>query len=313
MFLVLEGKHLLNHRLILRNIKESYTWESRLKSTNDLLHLGPEKFEDAVKGYGKIVEILLRHLYKEVFLTIPYRKKREVFEVEEKVSGGKPFEKLGLGQMIRIFSRSSLFDHINKLLKVRIDPAQLNEINDLRVKLTHYDEDVKESKVDRVREYTTDILLQFKLIREDPEKVVEIKEKPTEPDALKIMKENLARELRKIRLEVFGRGKTIIEESYGVESGDGWYSQVEIKAEIVGIYLDEHNMLNVLVKVLQAYMPESFYASNEEEEGYDRVRSKVKEIIRDIDPNIEQNLKVLILDEEGWSRVENSSYEFSAD
>ena len=296
---------------ILRNIKESYTWESRLKSANDLLHLGPEKFEDAVKGYGKIVEILLRLLYKEIILTIPYKKKKEVFEVEKKVSSGKPFEKLGLGQMISIFSRSSLLDHINNLLKTRIDPKRLNEINDLRVKLTHYDEDVKENKVDQVREYTTDVLLQFKLIREDPEKVIEIKKQPTESDALRKIMENLARELRKIRLGVFGRDKTIIEEIYGVESGDGWYSQVEMKAEIIGIYLDEHNMFNVLVRVLQAYMPVSFYASTEEEEVYNRVRLKVREIIKDIDPNIEQNLKVLILDEEGWSNMENSGYEFS--
>lgn len=292
----------MNFMRMLENIKKSYNWEEKLNSANDLFHLGPKKFEDAVKRYGKIFEILIGYLYKEIIPTLPYKKKKSVFETEKEVGKGKAFDKLGLGQMIRVFSRSSLFEHVNRLCKTQIlDSQQLEKINAFRVEQTHYDEDIRENKVDQIREYTTTVLLQLKLIAKDPEKMIEI-EGTKESDARLIRMQGLQRILKKIRLGLIE--KAFVQYRELLERGNGWIADAEIQGEIAGAYLSADETFTILVRVFELLdVPE-----NEDEAVYEGLSSKVRETIESIAPEAKQKLKILFFDEVNESGLAGSAH-----
>jgi len=293
---------------MLDNVNRAFDWEGKLKSANDLFHQGSDKFGNAAQDYSKIFEFLLRFLYKELIMVIPHQDKEKVIETEKKISKGMPAGKLGLGKLIALFSESNLFGSVNKALRSTLfDSRRLNEINEFRIDQTHYVYEAElKNQVDDIRKYTTEVLLKLNLIRNDPDEAIQFTV-VQKPDIQKRIQENQLRKLRKIRLGLASGDKTIVEEWYEVFKNE-WSSYIEIKAEIVGLYL-EHDTFVVLVRVIHAYMPEDFYASDEEENAYNRIRSKVLGIIEEIDPEIEPNLKILVFNE--WSEVEKIAFEFS--
>jgi len=294
---------------VLKNLTKSFNWESRLKSANDVFYQGEEKFSLAVKEYGKILEILLRLIYKETIMVIPQEKKSKIFEVEQKIGKGKlPTEKFGFGQLIGLFSKSSLFKTVKKLSGTdALDPKRLNEINGFRIDQTHYDEEIVRNEVDEIRTYTTDVLLRLQLITKDPDEPIEIRKermkRELEREAKRERMEKLRRMLDRIRLGLVG--KTSIDQNYEIipdPFGSKSY-HIEVEAEIVGIYLEINETINAIVRAV-------WHAADEDviEEAYEKLISEILETIEKIEPEIKQNLKILVFDETYGSDLEKAAY-----
>jgi hypothetical protein len=286
---------------ILGNIRKASNWENDLVSANDLFHLGPKKFEDAVKRYGKILEVLLRLLYKEISMIVPPNQKQTMVLAENKISEGKKaIGNFGLGQLIALFSKSGLFNLTKKCSGFdTLDPAELNKINSFRIDQTHYFEDIVRSQVDEIKKYTTGVLLQFGLITRDPEKVLEIQKEAKEPDVRQQRMEGMQHVLRKIRLELIEKEK--IELNYPLDRGDGWYGDVQTKAEILGVCIGKDETFTVFVRVLEVLAP-----IDEEEDAYQSLGARAAEIIADIVPETKEKLRILFFDERNGSRFESA-------
>ena len=299
----------MNYKRVLKNLTKSFNWESRLKSANDVFYQGEEKFSLAVKEYGKILEILLRLIYKETIMVIPQAKKSKIFEVEQKIGKGKlPTEKFGFGQLIGLFSKSSLFKTVKKLSGTdALDPKRLNEINGFRIDQTHYDEEIVRNEVDEIRKYTTDVLLRLQLITKDPDEPIEIRKermkRELEREAKRERMEKLRRMLDRIRLGLVG--KTSIDQNYEIipdPFGSKSY-HIEVEAEIVGIYLEIDETVTALVRA-------DWHAGDEDviEEAYEKLISEIRETVERIEPEIKQNLKILVFDETYGSDLEKAAY-----
>lgn len=299
----------MNYKRVVRNLTKSFNWESRLRSANDVFYQGEEKFSLAVKEYGKILEILLRLIYKETIMVIPQEKKSKIFEVEQKIGKGKlPIEKFGFGQLIGLFSKSSLFKLVKKLSGTdALDPKRLNEINGFRIDQTHYDEEIVKNEVDEIRKYTTDVLLKLQLITKDPDEPIEIRKermkRELDREAKRERMEKLRRILDRIRLGLVG--KTSIDQNYEIIPdlfGSKSY-HIEVEAEIVGIYLEIDETVTALVRA-------SWHASDDDviEEAYEKLISEMRETIEKIEPKIKQNLKILVFDETYGSDLEKHAY-----
>lgn len=277
---------------MLRDLRKSHEWEDQLKTANDLFYMGPKKYEDALRRYTKILEILLRQLYKETLPTLPREKKAKVFEAEEDVGKEKAFEKLGLGQMIGVFSRSSLFEHVNKHFKTHVlEPKLLNDANDFRIEQTHYDDDAVRHEVDQIRQYVTTILLEFKLISKDPEtEMIPRPTKTSEDLGVKQRRlENLQRIVKKLRLGLVDN--PIVKDQELLEGEPGYFCDVQVEGEIVGVILASDENFVVMVKVLTAQGPE------EEEPTYEILSTKVRETIEGIAPEVKQRFRILFFNE----------------
>jgi hypothetical protein len=287
---------------IIKSIKRSSDWEDKLKSANNLFHMGPKQFSAAVNQYGKIVEILLGSLFKEIIVVILPKEKKGILAIEAEVGRGKAFGDFGLGQMIRVFSKAKIFNLINETLKDRIfDVERLSNINNFRIDQTHYDEEITRNKVDDIRKDTTDILLKLGLIAKDPDATVTTQKVSSESEAQRQRKEMLKRLLSKIRLGLIE--KEMIELNYPLDRGNGWYGDVQAKAEIIGVYLDDKETFTVVVRVLEVLIP-----VDEEEDAYQSMSTKVREIIESIAPETKQKLKILFFAEYDGSGLEGSAY-----
>lgn len=299
----------MSYERVRKNLMKSFNWESKLKSANDVFYQGEEKFSLAVKEYGKILEILLRLLYKETIMVIPQKKKSEIFQVEQKIGKGEsPTEKFGFGHLIGLFSKSSLFKTVKKLSGTDgLDPKRLNEINGFRIDQTHYDEGIVRNKVDQIRRYTTDVLLKLQLITKDPDEPIEIRKER--------MKQELEREEKRERMEKLRRildrirlglvGKTSIDQNYEIipdPFGSKSY-HIQVEAEIVGIYLGSDETVTTLVRA-------DWHASDDDviEEAYEKLISEIRETIEKTEPEIKQNLKILVFDETYGSDLEKAAY-----
>jgi hypothetical protein len=97
-------------------------WEQSLRDGNDLFHFGPAKYEDAVKRYSKVLELLLRHLHDELLPTLKFKKRNDILQAELKAGQNKEFEKFTFGQVIEVFSQSGLFDYVNNYLDCFLFP-----------------------------------------------------------------------------------------------------------------------------------------------------------------------------------------------
>lgn len=285
----------MNFKRILKNIKATHNWEKELKNANVLFRLGEENLEDAIKRYGKILEVLLRALYKELSMNIPPKRKSELVLAEKKVGRGRPIIKFGLGQMIGIFREAKLFNDVNKGLNSKIlDPVVLDEINAFRIDQTHYDEDILKSKVNEFRESTTHLLLELRLITGDPDEEIEIAKKRIADEAKREARlkriNKLQHLLERIRLGLIKNA--VVQGHQILDNTEGWYADIEVEGEILGACIEKGETLSVIVRVTKAFAP-----VDEEEKAYETLASEVRTRIEGITPETKQKMRILFFDE----------------
>ena len=293
---------------MLEHTKKTADWTSKLVSANNLFHQGPSQYSAAVNQFGKIIEILLRHLFQEISIILPPKDRTDFLRFEGQVGKGRPFGNFGLGQMIDFFSKAGIFVLLNGFLKESVlVSADLNTINDFRVGQTHFDEKIERGKVDKIREDTTNILLKLGLTEKDPETIEVAKAKVQEDKKIQNeMLEGLKRILTKIRCGLLENAT--VEFWSPLDRGDGWSSVVEAKAEIAGIYIDKNKLFTVIVRVLEVQTP-----LDEEEQAHQDLSSKVREIIVRIAPEVKEKLKILFFAEYEGQIIEGSGLEGSAE
>lgn len=273
---------------MLENIRKASDWENKLVSANNLFHQGPSQYSAAVNQYGKIIEILLRHLFQEISVILPPKERTSFLQFEGHIGKGKPFGNFGLGQMIDFFSNVGMFALLNNFLKDDLFvPTRLNDINNFRIDQTHYDEIIEKTKVDDIRKDTTRILLRLRLIMKDPEivetaKVEALDGKKTQKERI----EGLQRILTKIRCGLLENA--MVEFWSPLDREDGWSAVVEVKAEITGAYVDKDEHFIVIVRVLELQTP-----LDGEEEAYQDLSSKVREIIGSIASETKGKLEIV--------------------
>ena len=241
---------------IIQNVKEASNWEKSLRDGNDLLHFGSAKFEDAVKRYCKILELLLRYLHKEIIPALRIKERNDILQAEFEAGQDKPFEEFTFGQEIAVFSKSSLLEFVNtNLISANIlDATKLRNLNNLRKEVTHHDESTATSDIDNAREYVTNVLLALRLIDEDPEKPRKIPRGSTELAAKKKRLANLRDVVRTIRVGLIE--KAHFEVWLEMEKDYGWHAQASIKGEIIGAYLASDETFSVVINVLDCEGPE---------------------------------------------------------
>jgi hypothetical protein len=280
----------LDFTRILKNIEISGNWEQSLRDANDLFHFGPAKFEDAVKRYSKILELLLRYFHKEIVPTLPSRKRADVLRAETGAGKDKPFEKFTFGQEIDVFLRSGLFEHINKLCNSPIlDEKRLRQINTLRTEVTHHDSTTALAEVDDARKYVTSILLRLNLINADPEKPVEIPSEAKEPDVKKRRIENLRNTVRAMRIGLID--KAYFDECFDMEKDYGWHAAGVIKGEIVGVHVAPDEAIEAIVNVLEFEHPDE-----DPSEVFEHLAIKVLETLTSVAPVTKDKLRILFFD-----------------
>lgn len=301
----------MNFQRILKNIKVAHSWEKELKNANALFLLGEENLEDAVKRYGKILEVLLRALYKELSMNIPPKRKSELVLAEKTVGRGRPIIKFGLGQMIGIFREAKLFNDVNKGLNSKIlDPVVLDEINAFRVDQTHYDEDILKSKVNEFRESTTHLLLELGLITRDPEEKIGIAKKRIVDEAKREARlkriSKLQHTLKRLRLGLIE--DAVVQGHEILDSTEGWYADIEVEGEILGACIGQDETLSVMVRVTKAFAP-----ADEEEKAYETLASEVRTRIEGIAPEIKQKMRILFFDETAGSGLASAYASWTTD
>jgi len=109
-----------------------------------------------VTKYGKIIELLLRDLFREISIILPPRERTGFLQLEMQIGKSRPFGKFGLGEMIDFFSKSEIFSLLNNFLRNTIfNSNRLNDINSYRIDQTHYDVEILKAEVDNIRKDVT--------------------------------------------------------------------------------------------------------------------------------------------------------------
>lgn len=273
---------------MLENLKKVADWKGRLISANDLFNQGSSQYSAAVNQYGKIIDLLLRELCREMYAILPPKEKANFPQIEDQIAGGNPFGDFTLGQSIDFFSKTGLFQKLNALLGGAIfDDARLRAVNNYRVDQTHYDKKIEKLEVDNIRKDITDILLGLKLIEKDPEEVIVAKTSDKNMKAnQKEHLEDLQRMIIKIRCGLLNNSAIQFWEH--IDRQDGWSGEINVEAEITGVYMDSDERIVLLVRVLELETPEG-----EEDTGYDIVGKRVRDIIAKIAPELKEKIRIL--------------------
>lgn len=286
---------------LLAAIKGKSDWESKLISANYLFHQGSSQYESAVNKYGKIIELLLRELFREISLVLPPKEKTNFLTIESQIGHGKPFGNFGLGETISFFSQTKIFDLLNGYVKSPIfDSNRLIEMNNFRVNQTHYDVKIEKSRVDNIRKDVTCILLDLKLIASDPEKIIITKGEAKESQTKEKKQNGMQQIVTRIRCELLDNSK--IDHIEEIIRNDGWSAQVQAKMDIAGVYAEKTD-LAAIVRVLELDTP-----IDDPDEIYDNLNQKIQEFIGKIAPEVKGKIKVLFFEEYEEHGLEKAAY-----
>jgi hypothetical protein len=290
---------------VLQSIKSPFDWRGDLISANNLFHQGKSQYEMAVTRYGKIIETVLRELYREISWVMPPKQRTEFPKIESEIGRGKPFGKFGLGDTVRFYSDSGLFAFFNNYLGFSLfDSVRLNEINQFRIDQAHYSKEIEKEKVNQIRKDVTAILLKLGLIENDPDEIIIEQTPKGTTDKLKekeILQQSMQRLVTKLRCGLLN--EPIIDFNDQIIRDDGYSADVWAKIDIVGVYADKEEIV-IIVRVID------FNTSimGDPTPAYEKIAENAHRTIAKIAPEVKGRLRISLFDKSNDEEPENSAF-----
>lgn len=120
-------------------VEIEYDFDNKINSLKRLISW--EDYDMVVKEVATLLEVILKRIFGQAINDLPYSKRKELQEAEEKIGNNlKGYKDFGFGQLVGVYNKTNLLDELEKnnnrnlsLLK----SISLNYFVDLRNKLQH--------------------------------------------------------------------------------------------------------------------------------------------------------------------------------
>ena len=112
--------------------------DSKLKKIEDLVE--NQHYKNSIEDSLALIEKLLKHLYKEIIISLGIKEKEKLYQYEKKIN--KSIESMMVGELIGLFAENFLIKKYEKNKKknfVHFSLKNLNLLNKIRVDCTHKD------------------------------------------------------------------------------------------------------------------------------------------------------------------------------
>ena len=210
---------------------------------------------------GKILERLLKQLYRQCCDGLGASEKMRVLEIEEKIGKKKPINEFTLGQLIGLFTKAGLFKAVNKQRNLKakfFKPEMLNKINKLRNLCVHTSYETTKEEAQWVEVTTLNILRELGISRKLPK----IKPKSFESLKFKSQEERIIGQVRQVLMLM--AEKPEYEYQDDIEFELGLIYSIYAKVKLVGAY-ERENEITILVQLTDTIIHDNVVESVHED------------------------------------------------